>query len=75
MANLAKPGMLRLQALEFGLGAVGRAVVDVDDLERPAGQRGGDFGHQWGDVLGLVPNRNDDGDGRGVRACRAHAAF
>ena len=74
VANLAKPGMLRLQPRQLGLGAVGRAVVDIDDLERPAGQRRRDLGHQRRNVFGLVPHRNDDRDGRDRwrfrRSCR-----
>ena len=37
--TLAQPGTLRHQPLQLGLGAVGRAVVDIDDLERPLARR------------------------------------
>ena len=74
VADLAQPWMLRHQPLEFGIGAVGRTVVDVDHLERPSGQRRSDLVHQRGDVLGLVADRDDDRDRGGVRNWCAHAA-
>ena len=65
VADLAQTRTLRHQPPQFGLGAVGRAVIDVNDLERPlAVERGGDFGDQRRDITGLVADRHDDGDGR-----------
>ncbi len=56
--------MQRHQARQLGLRAVGRAVIDIDDLERPlALQRGGDFGDQRRDIAGLIADRHDDGHG------------
>ena len=75
MANLAQPGVQRFQARQLGRGAVGGAVVDIDDLERPAGQRHRDFGHEGRNVFSLVPHRNDDRDGRAPGGFNAHAAF
>ena len=61
----AQPGMLRHQPRELGLGRVGRAVIDVDDLERPlAIERGGDFRDQRRDIAGLVADRHHDGHRR-----------
>ncbi len=60
--HAAQPGILRHQPLELGLGAVARAVIDVDDLEPPlAVERGGDLGHQGRDIAGLVAHRHHDG--------------
>ena len=60
--------MLRHQALELVVGAVGRAVIDIDHLERPlARERGRDLGHQGRDIAGLVAHRHHDADRRIVR--------
>ena len=69
VANPAQPGVLRHQPLELGLGAVGRAVVDIDHLEAPlALERGRDLGHQRRDIAGLVAHRHHDGNRRIVCA-------
>ena len=45
-------------------GVVGRAVIDVDDLERrQCGTCGLDLGDEWADIAGLVADRHDDRDG------------
>ena len=53
---------------------VGRAVVDIDDLVRHAGQRGLDLGDQGRDVGRLVAHGDDDGQQRGARRHPAPAA-
>ncbi len=61
VADLPQPRMLRHQAAQFLLGGVARAVIDIDDLERAALQRGGDLGDQRRDIAGLVAHRHDHG--------------
>ena len=49
-------------------GRIRRAVIDVDDFIGPSAiERGGDFGDQRADVLGLVAHGDDDGNGH--RGC------
>ena len=43
---------------------VARSVIDIDDLEGAARQRGGDLADQRRDIAGLVAHRHDDRDGR-----------
>ncbi len=60
--DAAQKRMQRHQPLQFIFGAVGRAVIDIDDLERPlAGQRRCNLGNQRRDVAGFVADRHDDG--------------
>ncbi len=81
MPKRAQPRVLRLQRTELGLGAVGRSVVDVNDLVRPASvERSGDLRHQRRHVAGFVAHRHDDADGGigcrfGHVDCRFVAAF
>ena len=51
-------------------GAVGRAVIDEDDLMGLAGQRGRDLAGQGGDIARLVLDR-DHGGNRDRHACQA----
>jgi hypothetical protein len=65
MPHTPQPGMQGDQPLEFGFGAIGRTVIDVDDLERPlAFERRGDFADERRNVVRLVAHRHDDGNRR-----------
>src|SRR5262249_11892379 len=67
--DLAQPGSLGHQPLELGLRGVGRAVVDVDELEAPPlRHRCSNLLDQRFNVVGLVPDRNDDRNRR-IRGC------
>ena len=53
------------KASEFGAGVVGRAVVDVDDLERAnACERSFDLADERCQISGFVAHRHHDGDAR-----------
>ena len=53
------------RAVERRLGPVGRAVIDVDELEGPAPvQRGRDLVGERTDILGFVAHRHDHRNGR-----------
>src|SRR5712691_2532014 len=65
MLDMAQPRTARHQQRQLDFGAIGRAVVDVDDLERQAlAERHSDLGNQRRNVAALVPHRDDDGNGR-----------
>jgi hypothetical protein len=71
VAHAAQPGMQAHQPFQFGIGAVGGSVVDVNHLERPVAlKRLGDFADQQRDVAGLVAYRHHNGHGRIVRIHR-----
>src|SRR5499427_5532192 len=68
MLDLSQPRTARHQLAQFGVRAVGRAVVDVDDLKADVlAECGRDLVDQRGDVTGLVAHRNDDRNSR--RGC------
>jgi hypothetical protein len=65
MAHQPEPRLLGLQAAEGGQRRVGRAVIDVDDLEGCQGLAGmADLGHQGLDVAGLVLHRHHHAEAR-----------
>src|SRR6516162_6911018 len=74
MLDLPQPWAARHQLTQFGFRAVGRAVVDVDDLKAAVlAERGRDLVDQGGDVAGLVPHRNDDRNSWHLPACKRFA--
>jgi len=59
MAQQAQRRHTRLAQPQHGRrGRIGAAVVDVEDLERAAGERAGDLARERLDVVGLVEYRN-----------------
>src|SRR6266516_3205434 len=74
MSDLSQPRTARHQPSQFRLRAVGRAVIDVDELESEIlVERGGDLVNQRRDIIGFVAHRNDDGNGRRGGACKNFA--
>src|SRR5215469_8218869 len=74
MLDLSQPRTARHQLAQFGVRAVGRAVVDVDDLKADVlAECGRDLVDQRGDVTGLVAHRNDDRNSRRGCACKRFA--
>jgi len=74
MLDLSQPWAALHQLRQFGFRAVGRAVVDVDDLKAAIlAERGRDLLDQRGDVAGLVPHWNDDGNRWRLPACKRFA--
>src|SRR5262249_15222323 len=74
MLDLSQPRTARHQLAQFGVRAVGRAVVDVDDLKADVlAECGRDLVDQLGDVTGLVAHRNDDRNSRRGCACKRFA--
>ena len=75
MADLAQMGAARHQAENFVAGAIGGAIVHIDDLEGAQRRQGRlDLRHHGGDIARLVARGNDDGDAglRGLHGGRAH---
>ena len=66
--DLPQPWALRLECVHRGFGRVGRAVVDVDQLEDPAPvQHASDLIGERTDILGLIAHRNHHRNGGRVR--------
>src|SRR5207237_3750976 len=65
MLDLPQPSVRGHQRAQFRLGTVGRAIVDIDDLETRRGtKRGDNLGDQWRHIAGLIADRHDDRYGR-----------
>ena len=65
MLDLPQPGVRGHQRAQFRLGTVGRAIVDIDDLEtRRRTKRGDDLGDQRRHIAGLVADRHNHRYGR-----------
>src|SRR6516165_9745672 len=74
MLDLSQPRTACHQLTQFGVRAVGRAVVDVDDLKADVlAECGRDLVDQRGDVTGLVAHRNNDRNSRRGCACKRFA--
>src|SRR6516164_5023977 len=74
MLDLPQPWAARHQLTQFGFRAIGRAIVDVDDLKAAVlAERRRDLVDQRGDVAGLVPHRNDDRNNWRGPACKRFA--
>ena len=62
MPDLAQIRPFHHQAAQFLFRGVGRAVIDINDLERPALQSAGNLGDERRYIAGLVTHRHDHGE-------------
>src|SRR5262245_32736677 len=59
MAELSQVRAFAHQRRQPFAGCVGRAVIDEDNLVRPASiERGRDLDNQWSNVVGFIANRH-----------------
>src|SRR5262245_16214588 len=74
MSDLSQPRTARHQPSQFRFRAIGRSVIDVDELESEIlVEHGGDFVDQRRDVVRFVAHRNDDGNSGRGGACKNFA--
>src|SRR5262249_18849446 len=74
MLDLSQPRTARHQFGQFGFRAIGRAIVDEDNLECDIPvERRRDLVDERRDVAGFIAHRNDDGNSRRASPCKRFA--